>query len=137
MKKILAVLGVIMLFFIATVLLTDGFEIGEKAANVCSNNQIAQIINDKWQCKYLITNNQSNLTATKITTTNITGNPVLWDNATLREGLQFQTNYSTRPACDSTTRGKVWFSFGGVGVKDTIDVCEKSALDIYAWIGIG
>lgn len=58
-------------------------------------------------------------------------------NQTLYYGVQFLTNYSIRPTCSSTTRGWVWFSQGGVGVKDTIDVCEKSALDLYTWIGIG
>lgn len=68
---------------------------------------------------------------------NTTGNASFVGPQFLLNGVQFQTNYSTRPDCDPYHRGWVWFTYGGLGVKDTIDVCEKSALDTYTWVGIG
>jgi len=41
-----------------------------------------------------------------------------------------------RPACDATTRGTFWIDEGGAGVKDTVDVCAKDAVDAYAWRNI-
>lgn len=40
----------------------------------------------------------------------------------------------TRPTCDSTHRGTIWYDAGGAGVADTFAVCGKSSLDVYAWV---
>ena len=42
----------------------------------------------------------------------------------------------TRPACGSGTRGTVWYTSGGVGVKDDVEVCAKDGSDAYAWRAI-
>jgi len=38
-----------------------------------------------------------------------------------------------RPACSAATRGRIWSSFGGAGVKDELVVCAKNASDVYGW----
>jgi hypothetical protein len=38
-----------------------------------------------------------------------------------------------KPTCDSSQRGTLWFTQGGAGVKDTLEVCAKDATDVYAW----
>ncbi len=41
-----------------------------------------------------------------------------------------------KPACDATTRGRLWFTDGVTGVgatTDALEVCAKDALDVYAW----
>jgi len=40
---------------------------------------------------------------------------------------------SGQPACNSGTRGRMWTTFGGSGVKDQVAVCAKDASDNYAW----
>jgi len=40
---------------------------------------------------------------------------------------------SSKPACDSTTRGTFWFTQGGTGVADSVQVCAKDAAGSYAW----
>lgn len=46
----------------------------------------------------------------------------------------FQMNASgTKPTCDSTTRGALYHTGGGVGTKDNVEVCAKDAADAYAW----
>jgi hypothetical protein len=47
-------------------------------------------------------------------------------------GIRLNTTDS-KPACDATTRGTTWFTQGGAGVKDSFEVCAKSAADIYDW----
>lgn len=37
------------------------------------------------------------------------------------------------PTCDSTVRGTFWYTAGGAGVKDTVNVCAKDAGNAYAW----
>lgn len=44
---------------------------------------------------------------------------------------------STQPICDVTTRGAMWFVEAGLGVKDSLQVCEKSVLNAYGWSVIG
>jgi hypothetical protein len=39
----------------------------------------------------------------------------------------------SRPACNSTTRGRIWQIFGASGAKDQVAVCAKDATDAYAW----
>lgn len=50
------------------------------------------------------------------------------DTTTLKVG-----DGGTKPTCDSTTRGTFWLDFGATGIKDTVEVCGKSAADSYAW----
>jgi hypothetical protein len=38
----------------------------------------------------------------------------------------------TKPGCDSTQRGTLWYTPGG-GAKDIIDLCAKDASGTYAW----
>lgn len=39
----------------------------------------------------------------------------------------------SKPSCDATQHGKIWYDAGGAGVADTIEICAKSSLDAYAW----
>ncbi len=39
----------------------------------------------------------------------------------------------SKPACQASRRGMYWHTFGGAGVKDTVEVCAKDILDAYAW----
>lgn len=41
-----------------------------------------------------------------------------------------------RPTCDVSIRGRIWFSQGALGVVDTLEVCHKTILDAYVWIGL-
>ncbi|OGC38680.1 hypothetical protein A2155_00905 [candidate division WWE3 bacterium RBG_16_52_45] len=40
---------------------------------------------------------------------------------------------TAQPTCDSSARGTLWFTQGGAGVKDELEVCAKDAGDAYAW----
>lgn len=40
----------------------------------------------------------------------------------------------TRPACDSTHRGTIWYDAGGAGVADEFTICCKDAANSYAWV---
>lgn len=42
----------------------------------------------------------------------------------------------TRPSCDATTRGLLFYVAGGAGVADTIEVCGKAAADTYSWVAM-
>ena len=39
----------------------------------------------------------------------------------------------TKPTCDDTHRGRLWQTYGGAGVKDSLEVCAKDVSDAYAW----
>lgn len=39
----------------------------------------------------------------------------------------------SRPTCDSTIRGQLFYDAGGAGVADTVAVCAKDSGDSYAW----
>lgn len=39
----------------------------------------------------------------------------------------------SRPTCNSGNRGKLWQTYGGAGVTDTVAVCAKDSGDSYAW----
>jgi hypothetical protein len=39
----------------------------------------------------------------------------------------------TRPACDTSQRGRIWQVLGGAGLKDELAVCAKDAAGTYAW----
>lgn len=49
-------------------------------------------------------------------------------------GLQFVTG--SRPTCDASARGFVWYVAGGAGVADTIEICGKAAADTYSWVAL-
>jgi len=49
-------------------------------------------------------------------------------------GLKLATG--TKPTCDSTYRGTIFYVAGGAGVLDTLEVCRKDAADNYAWISL-
>ncbi|WP_198420198.1 collagen-like protein [Geomonas ferrireducens] len=40
---------------------------------------------------------------------------------------------TTKPTCDSTSRGTFWFTQGTVGAKDQVEVCAKDAANQYDW----
>lgn len=39
----------------------------------------------------------------------------------------------TKPDCAVTYRGLIWADYGTLGAADTFWVCQKTALDTYAW----
>jgi hypothetical protein len=39
----------------------------------------------------------------------------------------------TLPVCGVSTQGTVWYTPGGTGVKDAVQVCAKDSSDAYAW----
>lgn len=43
----------------------------------------------------------------------------------------------TKPTCDSSVRGNMWFEEGGAGVADTWEICCKNAADAYVWSASG
>ncbi|MEK7510304.1 MAG: dockerin type I repeat-containing protein [Patescibacteria group bacterium] len=47
-------------------------------------------------------------------------------------GVRLNTS-TPKPLCTSAIRGTVWFTQGGAGVKDTLEVCAKNAGGVYAW----
>lgn len=51
----------------------------------------------------------------------------------LTVGNAVQLTTGTRPTCDVTYRGTMWYVAGGTGVADTIAICSKSGVDAYAW----
>ncbi len=51
---------------------------------------------------------------------------------TAEGALLLQPNGS-KPVCDETRRGQLWFTQGGTGEADQIEVCAKTAADTYAW----
>lgn len=56
---------------------------------------------------------------------------VAWAQIPSDGGLQYLTG--TRPTCDATHRGTVFYVAGGGGVADTHESCVKDAADVYAW----
>jgi hypothetical protein len=51
----------------------------------------------------------------------------------LTVGKAVQLTTGTRPTCDATYQFTFWAVAGGVGVKDTVDVCAKAADGTFAW----
>jgi hypothetical protein len=47
-------------------------------------------------------------------------------------GVRLNTT-SAKPICDATRLGTMWFTQGGAGVQDTLEVCAKDASGAYAW----
>ncbi len=47
-------------------------------------------------------------------------------------GIRINTTDS-RPTCDEAGRGTFWFSQGGTGVRDRVEVCAKDDAEVYAW----
>lgn len=50
----------------------------------------------------------------------------------VNRGIKFNTAVS-RPTCNDGNRGIQWFTLGGSGVKDALEICAKDAGDAYAW----
>ena len=42
----------------------------------------------------------------------------------------------SRPTCDATARGLMFYVAGGAGVADTIAICGKSDADSYSWVAL-
>lgn len=47
-------------------------------------------------------------------------------------GVRLNTD-ETRPSCDASLRGTLWFTKGGSGVKDVLEICAKDSSDNYDW----
>jgi hypothetical protein len=47
-------------------------------------------------------------------------------------GIRLSTA-TAKPACAFATRGTIWFTQGGTGVADTLEVCSRDAAAAYAW----
>lgn len=41
---------------------------------------------------------------------------------------------ASQPAAAAALRGTIWYTAGGAGVADKIEICAKDSLDAYAWI---
>ncbi len=41
---------------------------------------------------------------------------------------------ASQPAAAAGLRGTIWYTAGGAGVADKIEICAKSALDAYSWV---
>lgn len=50
-------------------------------------------------------------------------------------GIRFITP-GTKPTCASGIRGMYWHTYGGTGVKDSVEVCVKNNADAYIWHSI-
>jgi len=40
---------------------------------------------------------------------------------------------ATKPTCDSSIRGMLWYTQSGAGVADIFEICSKNAADAYVW----
>lgn len=49
-------------------------------------------------------------------------------------GLGINPGGAGIPTCTANTRGDIWNTFGGAGVADTFQVCQKDAADAYSWV---
>ncbi|MGI9065981.1 MAG: NosD domain-containing protein [Pyrinomonadaceae bacterium] len=49
-------------------------------------------------------------------------------------GMQLLTG--TRPTCNATNRGSLFYVAGGAGVADSFEACRKDISDVYAWVTI-
>ena len=62
--------------------------------------------------------------------------PVWYDGSGFRlmiQALNAGVAGVSRPACDASVRGRIWQTFGTVGVKDEVAACAKDAADAYGW----
>lgn len=50
-----------------------------------------------------------------------------------KAGFRMSTS-GAQPTCDASTRGLMWNVEGGAGVADIFQICQKDALDAYAWV---
>jgi len=48
-------------------------------------------------------------------------------------GLRLSTATVKPATCNAAVRGTIWFTRGGVGVADKLEVCSKDASENYAW----
>jgi len=72
-------------------------------------------------------------------TANIAGDLTVTGNSSLANIVStggIRLNTGVQPSCNSSTRGTLWFTQGGAGVKDVLEVCAKDATDNYAWRNI-
>lgn len=49
-------------------------------------------------------------------------------------GVQWTTG--TRPTCDTTKRGLIWYVAGGTGVADQLQACVKNSSNVFNWVNI-
>jgi hypothetical protein len=65
--------------------------------------------------------------------TNPDGSTTITDTFRLPQDGGIQILTGTKPTCDSTKRGYIFFVAGGAGVADTYEACDKDVADVYAW----
>jgi len=65
--------------------------------------------------------------------TNPDGSTTITDTFRLPQDGGIQILTGTKPTCDSTKRGYIFFVAGGAGVADTYEACDKDDADVYAW----
>lgn len=51
-------------------------------------------------------------------------------------GPRFVVGVGGKPACSVTYRGYVWYTEGGAGVTDALEICRKDAANAYAWTAL-
>jgi len=49
------------------------------------------------------------------------------------ESLELNGESGGKPTCEQAIRGRIYYTAGGAGVADIVEVCSKSAADAYAW----
>lgn len=47
-----------------------------------------------------------------------------------------QLTSGTKPTCDTSKRGLIWYVAGGTSVADTIQICAKNSSNSFAWINM-
>ena len=47
--------------------------------------------------------------------------------------LYLRPSEQSKPTCDATVRGSLWFTEGAAETKDSLEVCAKDSTDSYAW----
>ena len=47
-----------------------------------------------------------------------------------------QLTSGTKPTCDTSKRGLIWYVAGGISVADTIQICAKNSSNSFAWINM-
>lgn len=50
--------------------------------------------------------------------------------------VQMLTGAATKPTCNSGNRGVIWYTPGGTGVADKVEICAKGAADSYSYVAM-
>jgi uncharacterized protein (TIGR02145 family) len=63
----------------------------------------------------------------------IAGDLTIGGNADINGGIKVGSGSTTKPTCDSTTRGMMWMEQGESGQADSPSFCIKNSSDSYSW----